>query len=134
MTNPTREALAAYAHDAWSGWMRYMWSKATANADGTITLPLWAVERWQRQMTTAYADLPESEKASDRKEADQMLAIVGNHGQLEVEHAALLAVCEATLEYWQATGFAECEPGCACVVDQMRAAVAAARPRAGEGE
>jgi hypothetical protein len=41
---------------------------------------------------------------------------------------ALLAVCEATLEYWRATGFAECEPGCACVVDQMRAAVAAARP------
>jgi hypothetical protein len=47
---------------------------------------------------------------------------------------ALLAVCEATLEYWQATGFAECGPGCACVVDQMRAAIASARPRAGEGE
>lgn len=73
-----REALAAYAHDAWSGWMRYMLSKAPLNADGTWTMPAWAVERWTRQMTTAYTELPEEERASDRKEADQMLAIVAS--------------------------------------------------------
>lgn len=72
----TRELLAAYAHEAWSGWMRYLWDKAIANENGTLTLPVVAVERWRRQMTTAYADLPEDEKRSDRKEADEMLAIV----------------------------------------------------------
>lgn len=42
----TREALAAYSHDsAWAGWVRYMFSKGTFNADGTWTMPGWAVER-----------------------------------------------------------------------------------------
>jgi hypothetical protein len=74
--NQQRERLAEYAHTAWSGWMRYLFEKSTANPDGTVTIPAWAVERWQRQMQTAYADLPESEKASDRAEADAMLAIL----------------------------------------------------------
>jgi len=76
MNDNTREALAAYAHEAWAGWMRYMFSKAEPNADGSWTMPAWAVERWQRQMRTPYAELPESEKASDRKEADEMLSIM----------------------------------------------------------
>jgi hypothetical protein len=71
-----REALAAYAHEAWSGWKEYEFSKGTLNADGTWTMPAWAVERWTRQMHTPYDALPEAEKDSDRKEADAMLAIV----------------------------------------------------------
>jgi hypothetical protein len=71
-----RERLAAYAHEAWSGWMRYMFSKATQHENGIVTIPVGLAERWQRQMNTAYDDLPESEKASDRDEADKMLAIM----------------------------------------------------------
>lgn len=72
-----REALAAYAHDeAWSGWMEYLFSKSAQNPDGSVTIPGGLVARWKRQMTTAYADLPENEKDSDRKEADRMIAIV----------------------------------------------------------
>ncbi len=71
-----REELAAYAHAAWSGWMHYMFGKGTHNDDGTWTLPDWAVERWKRQASTEYADLPESEKESDRKEADRMMNLV----------------------------------------------------------
>lgn len=71
-----REQLADYAHDAWAGWMAYLFEKSTRNSDGTVTLPAWAVERWTRQMGTDYADLPEQEKESDRAEADKMLAIV----------------------------------------------------------
>ena len=74
-----RETLAAYAHDAWAGWMRYLFSKGTLNDDGTYTMPAWAVERWQRQMATSYADLPEAEKASDRKEADAIVTILDTH-------------------------------------------------------
>lgn len=74
-----REALAEYAHDAWSGWMIYLFQKSVTNIEnGTVTIPKWAVDRWFRQTQTAYADLPEEEKESDRAEADKMLAIVGD--------------------------------------------------------
>lgn len=75
-----REALAEYAHEAWSGWMEYLFSKSGLDSDyGTRTIPAWAVDRWHRQMSTPYDDLPEEEKASDREEADRMLAIVGQY-------------------------------------------------------
>lgn len=81
-----KEALAEYAHNAWSGWMKYMFEKGNfvqrpsigGNLTATETvyvMPAWAVERWTRQMNTAYADLTEEEKASDRKEADEMIAL-----------------------------------------------------------
>jgi hypothetical protein len=74
--NEKREELAAYAHEAWAGWMRYMFRFCTDNADGTVTMDAEKVARWKRQMETDYADLPEDEKRSDRAEADQILAII----------------------------------------------------------
>jgi hypothetical protein len=71
-----REQLAAYAHDAWSGWLRYMFTKCEPQSDGTLVIPAWAVKRWTRQLSTSYNSLPESEKDSDRTEANRMLAIV----------------------------------------------------------
>jgi len=73
-----REKLADYAHTAWAGWMAYLFEKSIQNADGTVTIPAWAVERWKRQINTSYAELPEDEKESDRREADIILQIV--HG------------------------------------------------------
>jgi hypothetical protein len=79
-----REQLAEYAHEAWSGWMKYLFEKCEPSerffsGEQVVVIPVWAVERWQRQMNTPYADLPESEKTSDREEADKMLAIVQAH-------------------------------------------------------
>lgn len=74
-----RERLADYAHEAWSGWMYYLFDKSTRNADGSVTIPTSLVERWHRQMKVKYAVLPPSEQESDRKEADRMLAIVREH-------------------------------------------------------
>ena len=79
--NDLREALAAYAHEAWSGWMKHMASKGSVVSRRReywvqVSVPLSLVHRWERQMYTAYADLPESEKESDRAEADKMIAIV----------------------------------------------------------
>lgn len=34
---------------------------------------------------------------------------------------------EATLDYWTTTGFAQCEPGCDCIVEAVRAALGKAR-------
>lgn len=72
-----REKLASYAHDAWAGWMKYLFKKSIKNENGTVLIPSWAVERWKRQMNLKYYELPEEEKASDRKEADEMLTIIG---------------------------------------------------------
>lgn len=75
--NDVREKLAALAHEQWSGWMRYLFGKCAIYEEGSAIIPAWAVKRWQRQMNTAYSDLPEEEKESDRREADKMLAILG---------------------------------------------------------
>lgn len=77
-----REELAAYAHEAWSGWMTYMFSKGEF-ADGFWVMPEWAVNRWRRQMNTLYADLPEDEKESDRAEADKMIEIISAQFDLD---------------------------------------------------
>lgn len=88
-TDELREALAAYAHnDAWAHWMKYMlgegWLKEV-DGPGSITqsyiLPYSLVQRWQQQMNTPYANLPESEKESDRRQADRIIAIVNNAWQ-----------------------------------------------------
>lgn len=70
------EELANLCHEQWSGWMQYMLSKGTFNEDGSWTMPPWAVERWARQMNTAYADLSEPEQASDRTEAAKFMAVI----------------------------------------------------------
>lgn len=74
-----REAVADAAHVAWSGWMKYQFDKSQqmCDAEGVpvgLMVPQELVERRRRQMTTAYAELPENEKESDRKEADRYLA------------------------------------------------------------
>lgn len=71
-----REILADLCHRQWSGWMKYLFSKGTFNEDGTWTIPSWAVERWDRQMKTPYAQLSESEQESDRTEADKFLGVL----------------------------------------------------------
>lgn len=72
-----REALADLAHDRWSCWMGYLFSKGSFNSDCSWTMPAEFVERWRRQMFTPYERLPEPEKASDRLEADRVLALIG---------------------------------------------------------
>jgi hypothetical protein len=69
------EQLAAYAHDAWAGWMKYLFAKSPENEDGSVTIPAELVKRWRRQMNTAYEDLPEGEKQSDRVEARTIMRI-----------------------------------------------------------
>jgi hypothetical protein len=69
------EALAAYAHEAWAGWMRHLFKRCWLR-EGTATIPSEWRERWERQTLMPYAELPDGEKESDRKEARRMLAIV----------------------------------------------------------
>jgi hypothetical protein len=41
----------------------------------------------------------------------------------------LLDAARATLEYWESTGFADCDPDCECIVEATRAAIAKAEGR-----
>ena len=75
-----REALADLAHSMWSGWMTWMFAKGEFNKDGSWTMPKESVERWTRQATTSYRELPENEKKSDRTEADKMIKIFKAQG------------------------------------------------------
>ncbi len=74
--NEFKEELANLCHSQWSGWMEYLFDKGIFNNDGTWTMPIWAVDRWMKQMETSYSDLSESEKDSDRTEADKFLNII----------------------------------------------------------
>lgn len=71
-----REALADYAHEAWSGWMGFLFGQCTQTFNGQPVIPRPLVERWRRQMQTPYTQLSEAEKDSDRAEADKMLALI----------------------------------------------------------
>lgn len=79
----SREQLAAYAHTAWSGWMRYLFQHGTRNPDGTFTINADKVARWTRQMNTSFAALPHQEQLSDYAEADLMLRIVEEAGHAQ---------------------------------------------------
>ena len=74
------EALSDLCHDQWSHWMEYLFSKSTANDDGSVTIPTDLVERWQTQIETPYEELSEEEKDSDRKEAAKFVKVFNDFG------------------------------------------------------
>lgn len=73
------EKLADYAHEAWSGWMKYLFKVSDDFGDESVVITPSHVKRWRRQMSTPYADLPDHEKESDRVEARKMLEVMHNH-------------------------------------------------------
>jgi hypothetical protein len=70
------ELAASIAHEQWSGWMAYLFSKNIENSDGTFTIPKEYVERWKRQIQTPYENLSEVEKESDRIEAKKFIKLL----------------------------------------------------------
>lgn len=78
------EQLADKEHASWARWMQYLFSKCQVLtlvegekiiADGFL-IPYSLVERWSGQVETAYVDLSEAEKESDRKEVREILPII----------------------------------------------------------
>jgi hypothetical protein len=70
------EALASAHHESWAGWTRYMLDRIESDMSPTeaaVLRSLPCVKRWMRQMDTAYEDLPEEEKKSDRTEVAKHL-------------------------------------------------------------
>lgn len=76
-----KEKLAEYAHEAWAGWMKYLFSKSTRNDDGTITIsPRGYVDALDRQISLRYQQLTDTEKELDRVESDKILAAIADCG------------------------------------------------------
>lgn len=73
-----REELAAIEHERWSHWQKHMHSKGNLRPDGSLLLPADLVARWERQMSTSYAELTESEKQSDRDQVERYLALIAS--------------------------------------------------------
>ena len=86
-SDPMVEALAEYAHNAWAGWLRYMFEKADIRTKPIVSNLEVVFEpyptRWWRQMHTSYAELPEVEKESDREEARKILGILRELGGVD---------------------------------------------------
>ena len=70
------EDLAAIEHERWSHWQRYMHEKGERRADGSLVLPAELVRHWDTQIATAYADLSELEKRSDREQVRRYLSLI----------------------------------------------------------
>ena len=59
-----KDTAAKVAHDVWSHWMKYMFSK-TFSLDGRKIISSEDVIRWKRQMNTKFEDLQPTEQESD---------------------------------------------------------------------
>lgn len=73
-----KEQFAELCHTQWSGWMIYLFQKSHKQTDGSVIIPPEYVQRWEQQVNTAYNDLCEHDKNSDRAEADRFLVIIEN--------------------------------------------------------
>lgn len=70
------ESLARIEHERWSHWQRYMHAQCITEEDGALVIPGELVRRWSRQMSTAYDDLSEKEKESDREQVGRYLPTI----------------------------------------------------------
>ena len=76
-----KEKLAVLMHEIWGEWWDYVFQRGyRAQIEGewnsSFIVPDDLVERWNRQKATPYDDLSESEKDSDREQADKVLALL----------------------------------------------------------
>ena len=70
------EELAAFEHQRWAHWQRYVHDKGRRQPDGSVLLPPDLVSRWERQIKTPYNDLTDEEKNSDREQVQKYLPLL----------------------------------------------------------
>ena len=90
-----REILADHEHRTWGLWQSWLQNVVCKKKpNGDLVIPAHLAERWDRQCQTEYADLPENEKESDRKEAmvimPHILALIKKHQPERYDEAKAL--------------------------------------------
>jgi hypothetical protein len=71
------DELAKVEHERWSHWQRYLHSQGVPHGDdGSIVIPGELVRRWERQLSTPFDQLSETEKDSDRDQVRKYLPTI----------------------------------------------------------
>lgn len=86
------EALASLEHDRWGRWQEYLHSTCEEREDGSLVISAANVKHWERQICTKYAELSETEKESDRKEARATLRTLAPYSRSSIEKAVQQAL------------------------------------------
>lgn len=73
------EQLAAIEHERWAHWQKYLHQKCIRHPDGSLTIPSELVKKWERQISTAYAQLSDEEKESDREQVQRYLPLIEDY-------------------------------------------------------
>ncbi|APP77405.1 hypothetical protein EIQ06_00950 [Xanthomonas campestris pv. campestris] len=76
LLNTIVEELASIEHARWAHWQSYLHGQGIRQEDGSIVLPAPLVERWERQIATAYEDLTHEEKSADREQVMKYLPTI----------------------------------------------------------
>jgi hypothetical protein len=77
--NDLMEKLAAVEHERWSHWQRYVHSQCLTVSDGSLIVPTELVSRWERLISTPYAQLTQDEQESDREQVRRYLPLVTSY-------------------------------------------------------
>lgn len=88
MSEQVLEKLAAVQHEIWCHWMDHLFRNGVFDVNTPeyrFILPKKVINRWQRQMGTAYADLSENEKESDREQARKVMEVIKDYRPNDVE-------------------------------------------------
>ncbi len=85
------EQLSDKEHASWSHWMEYLFNVSMRPGDGTVVIPRYYVERWTHQVNTAYEELSEKEKQSDRNEVAHILPIIEAYHTAPLQQIITLA-------------------------------------------
>ncbi|WP_110590416.1 hypothetical protein [Microbacterium suaedae] len=72
----TVERLAAIEHERWAHWQQFVHDQCERQEDGTLLVPAELAARWQTQIETPYAELPEQERESDREQVRRYLPTI----------------------------------------------------------
>lgn len=68
--------LATAEHERWAHWQQYVHDHGERQEDGALVIPADLVVRWDKQIATAYADLPAEERRSDQDQVRRYLPII----------------------------------------------------------
>jgi len=68
--------FAGIAHEAWAGWMKFLFHVSEQREDGSVVIPAGRVARWRQLISVPYEALSEDDQAGDLVEADKYLAVV----------------------------------------------------------
>jgi hypothetical protein len=85
--NSLLERLAAIEHERCAHWQRHVDRQSIPQADGSLLLAAEAVARWDKEISTSYADLSEEQKETDRDQGRRYLPPIACAWLKRAEHA-----------------------------------------------